>query len=234
MEDDNIDGNYYNNNKQNEQNQDDKTKIMELILSNLKAYVQKSYEPALEELKALLNLKKIPHIIDCFDISNFGNDFAVGACTRFMDGVPYKNGYRRFRIKKTLNQDDFSMMEEIISRRYRKNEEIETEKEVDDNTEKTTTATTMMIEELPNLIVIDGGKGHLNVALKTLKRMGLEKKLECVSLAKENEEIFVPSSNYPIIISKNKKSLKILQHIRDESHRFGLTYNRKLRKILVK
>jgi excinuclease ABC subunit C len=99
-------------NKPNEQNQDDKTKIMELILSNLKTYIQKSYEPALEELKTILNLKKIPHVIDCFDISNFGNDFAVGACTRFIDGIPHKNGYRRFKIKKIFNQDDFSMMEE--------------------------------------------------------------------------------------------------------------------------
>jgi excinuclease ABC subunit C len=231
VQDDDTDGNYYNNNEQNEQNQDNKTKIMELILSNLKAYVQKSYEPALEELKALLNLKKVPHVIDCFDISNFGNDFAVGACTRFIDGVPYKNGYRRFKIKKTFNQDDYSMMEEIISRRYRKNEEIEIETVV--RPEEKTKRTTTMIEELPSLLVIDGGKGHLNVALKTLKKIGLEK-LECVSLAKENEEVFVPHSNDPIIIPKSKKPLKILQHMRDESHRFGLAYNRKLRKIMVK
>jgi excinuclease ABC subunit C len=198
----------------------------------LKTYIQKSYEPALEELKTILNLKKIPHVIDCFDISNFGNDFAVGACTRFIDGIPHKNGYRRFKIKKIFNQDDFSMMEEIISRRYRKNEERETETVVEIG-ETTTSMMTMMSEELPNLIVIDGGKGHLNVALKTLKRMGLEK-LDCISLAKENEEVFVSHSNDPITIPKSKKPLKILQHIRDESHRFGLAYNRKLRKITVK
>ena len=91
---------------------------MELIISNLKTYIQKSYEPALEELKIQLKLKKIPHVIDCFDISNFGNDFAVGACTRFIDGVPYKKGYRKFKIKRNNNQNDFSMMEEIINRRY--------------------------------------------------------------------------------------------------------------------
>jgi len=219
-------------NKPNEQNQDYKTKIMELILSNLKTYIQKSYEPALEELKTILNLKKIPHVIDCFDISNFGNDFAVGACTRFIDGIPHKNGYRRFKIKKIFNQDDFSMMEEIISRRYRKKEERETETVVE-ICETTTSMMTMMSEELPNLIVIDGGKGHLNVALKTLKIIGLEK-LDCISLAKENEEVFVSHSNDPITIPKSKKPLKILQHIRDESHRFGLAYNRKLRKITVK
>ncbi len=226
---DNVDSNQ---NKPNEQSQIDKLKIMELIISNLKTYIQKSYEPALEELKTILKLKKIPHVIDCFDISNFGNDFAVGACTRFIDGIPHKNGYRRFKIKKNFNQDDFSMMGEIISRRYIKNEEREIETAVvpEGKTKRTTTATT--IEELPSLIVIDGGKGHLNVALKTLKKIGLEK-LECVSLAKENEEIFVPHSNDPIIIPKSKKALKILQHIRDESHRFGLAYNRKLRKIMI-
>lgn len=219
-------------NKPNEQNQNDKIKIMELIINNLKAYIQKSYEPALEELKTILNLKKIPHVIDCFDISNFGNDFAVGACTRFIDGIPHKNGYRRFKIKKIYKQDDFSMMEEIISRRYRKNEERETETVVEIGENTTPMMMMMMTEELPNLIVIDGGKGHLNVALKTLKRIGLEK-LDCISLAKENEEVFVPQSNDPITIPKSKKPLKILQHIRDESHRFGLAYNRKLRKITI-
>ena len=89
-------------------------------------------------------------------------------------------------------------------------------------TEEVDAITKELEDELPNLIVIDGGKGHLNMALKALKKIGLEK-LECVSLAKENEEIFASFSNDPIIIPKNKKSLKILQHIRDESHRFGLT-----------
>lgn len=233
--------------EEEEENQkdNDKIKIMELIINNLKTYIQKSYEPALEELKTLLKLKKIPHIIDCFDISNFGNDFAVGACTRFIDGVPHKNGYRRFKIKKIFNQNDFSMMEEIIIRRYKINgtqKQCTVEKVKDANyTGKVEmeedaaagTGETEASDELPSLIIIDGGKGHLNVALKALKKIGLEK-LECVSLAKENEEIFVSFSNDPIIISKNKKSLKILQHIRDESHRFGLTYNRKLRKIMIK
>jgi excinuclease ABC subunit C len=196
-------------------------------------------------LKISLRLKKIPHIIDCFDISNFGNDFAVGACTRFIDGVPYKNGYRRFKIKKTFNQNDFSMMEEIIIRRYHSTNEYYQQQQQKNGIDKDTTTnknimaeevdsvTKELADELPNLIIIDGGKGHLNIALKALKKIGLEK-LECVSLAKENEEIFTTFSNDPIIIPKNKKSLKILQHIRDESHRFGLLYNRKLRKIIMK
>jgi excinuclease ABC subunit C len=216
------------------QSDDDKIKIMDLIISNLKTYIQKNYEPALEELKILLNLKKIPHIIDCFDISNFGNDFAVGACTRFIDGMPFKNGYRRFKIKKIYNQNDFSMMEEIIIRRY-KIKDPDNEKDgnyLDTNNVIRNSKDLVEKEEFPDLIIIDGGKGHLNVALKALKKIKLEK-IECISLAKGNEEIFTPFLNNSIIIPKNKKSLKILQHIRDESHRFGLTYNRKLRKIMI-
>jgi excinuclease ABC subunit C len=227
--DDNDDDDIYKN-----QSDDDKIKIMDLIISNLKAYIQKNYEPALEELKILLNLKKIPHIIDCFDISNFGNDFAVGACTRFIDGMPFKNGYRRFKIKKIYNQNDFSMMEEIIIRRY-KIKDPDNEKDgnyLDTNNVIRNSKDLVEKEEFPDLIIIDGGKGHLNVALKALKKIKLEK-IECISLAKENEEIFTPFLNNSIIIPKNKKSLKILQHIRDESHRFGLTYNRKLRKIMI-
>ncbi len=215
-----------NDNKLNGDNQNDKTKIMELIINNLKIHVQKNYEPALEEIKILLNLKKTPHTIDCFDISNFGNDYAVGACTRFVDGIPFKNGYRRFKIKKVFSQNDFSMMEEIIRRRYRLHEKKEIEKVFNHVENKTG------IDELPHLIVIDGGKGHLNVALKTLKKSGLEN-LECIALAKENEEIFISSCNVPITLPKNKKPLKILQHIRDESHRFGLAYNRRIRKIML-
>ena len=226
----------------------DKIKIMELIISNLKTHIQKSYEPALEELKIQLKLKKIPHVIDCFDVSNFGNDFAVGACTRFIDGVPYKNGYRKFKIKRTNNQNDFSMMEEIVNRRYTikehqspqqiqaKEYENKSETDIGNNYargEEIEENRKDKSKQLPDLIVIDGGKGHLNVALKTLKKMGLEK-LECISLAKENEEIFLPFSETPLILPKNRKELKILQHIRDESHRFGLDYNRKLRKITIK
>jgi excinuclease ABC subunit C len=208
----------------------DKTKVMELIINNLNMHIQKSYEPALEELKSSLKLRKIPHIIDCFDISNFGNDFAVGACTRFIDGMPHKSGYRRFKIKKIASQDDFSMMEEIITRRYKMHGNSKTGKVITNNDGTSAAVSNDYDEDLPHLIVIDGGKGHLSVALKALKKIKLDR-LECVSLAKENEEVFAPFSNNPIVIPKNKKSIKILQHIRDEAHRFGLDYNRKLRKI---
>jgi excinuclease ABC subunit C len=213
----------------NEKNQnEDKIKIIGLIINNLKMHVQKRYEPALEELRSTLKLKKTPHTIDCFDVSNFGNDFAVGACTRFIDGVPHKSGYRRFKIMNTHSQNDFLMMEEIINRRYKGHENSKTGKVIDHDDK--TSRSNNYNDDPPNLIVIDGGKGHLNVALKVLRKIGLDK-LDCISLAKDNEEIFVQFSNNPIIIPRSKKSLRILQHIRDEAHRFGLTYNRKLRKM---
>ena len=113
-----MDSNYFLKEHQYESNDMNKYNIMQLILNNLKTYIEKNHEPALDELKILLRLKRLPYIIDCFDISNFGNDFAVGACTRFMNGIPEKKGYRKFKIKKVSYQNDFLMMEEIIRRRY--------------------------------------------------------------------------------------------------------------------
>jgi len=230
---DNVEFNYSNKPTNDNIQNGDKIKIMELITNNLRMHIQKNYEPALEELKSLLKLKKIPHIIDCFDVSNFGNDFAVGACTRFVNGIPHKSGYRKFKIKNTSSQNDFSMMEEIVSRRYKIHENPKTGKKEAISNHKDKTSIEDNDDDLPQLVVIDGGKAHLGVALKALKKIGLDK-LECISLAKENEEIFTQFSNNSIVIPKNKKSLKILQHIRDESHRFGLNYNRKLRKIDIK
>lgn len=200
--------------KNNSALKDDKIEIMNLILKNLSINIQKQYEPALDELKKTLKLSKVPHIIDCFDISNFGNEFATGACTRFVNGIPHKSGYRKFKIKGVMQQNDFEMMEEIIKRRYTN------EKDIKDQNKHTS-------EKYPDLIVIDGGRGHLNAALKVLKTIGLD--IQCISLAKENEIVFIPSSDNPIAISKYQKSLQILQHIRDEAHRFGLAYNKKLR-----
>ena len=140
--------------------------------------------------------------------------------TRFMNGIPEKKGYRKFKIKKVSHQNDFLMMEEILMRRYSPDKFSES---VSDD---------KRIDRFPDLIVIDGGKGHLNTAIETLKKIGIAE-IDCISLAKENEEVYTPSSTAPIIIPKNKKSLRILQHIRDESHRFGLTYNKYLRKKML-
>lgn len=200
-----------------ENNLQNKWDIMQLILSNLRTYISKRYEPALDELMEVLSLSKLPYVIDCFDVSNFGNEYAVGACTRFVNGTPEKNVYRRFKIKSIDHQNDFGMIEEIIKRRYKMNEKSDQ------------VFSEIKRDRAPDLIVIDGGKGHLNVALKTLEKMGLGH-IECISLAKENEEIYTRFSDKPVIIPKNQKSLKILQHIRDESHRFGLDYNIALRR----
>ncbi|MDF0679423.1 MAG: UvrB/UvrC motif-containing protein [Candidatus Nitrosocosmicus sp.] len=113
-----MDPNYLLEEHQYKSNDINKFSIMQLILNNLKTYIEKNHEPALDDLQKLLGLKRLPYIIDCFDISNFGNDFAVGACTRFMNGIPEKQGYRKFKIKKVPYQNDFLMMEEIIRRRY--------------------------------------------------------------------------------------------------------------------
>jgi len=181
--------------------------LINLILKNINLIKTKG-ESGLSELKELLELNDTPKIIECFDISNHGDEYAVGAMSRFVDGYPDKSGYRKFRIKTVKGRDDFAMIAEIVKRRY-----IRLIKEK---------------LEFPNLVLIDGGKGQLNSALNSLKSLRL--KIPCVSLAKENEEIFVPVKKVPIVISKNMPSLKILQHARDEAHRFGVAYNRKLRK----
>ncbi len=189
-----------------------KMDIINLILKNISLIHSKGGDLGLIELKEALHLSAIPHIIECFDISNHGDDFAVGSMSRFVDGKPNKSGYRKFKIKTVSGRDDFAMISEIIKRRYLR-----------------------LLEEnsqLPDLILIDGGKGQLNAALKSLQSLGLH--LDCISLAKENEEIFVPNQKNSIVISKDRPSLRILQYARDETHRFGVAYNRTIRKNQIK
>ena len=189
-----------------------KKDIINLILKNISLIHQKGGDPGLVELKDILHLDEIPNIIECFDISNHGEDFAVGSMARFVGGKPDKSGYRKFKIKTVTGRDDFAMIAEIIKRRYYRLSEEHS--------------------EFPSLIVIDGGKGQLSAAMNSLQSLGL--KLPCISLAKENEEIFTPKSKNPIVIPKSKPSLKILQHVRDETHRFGVAYNRTIRKNQIK
>ena len=186
--------------------------IINLILKNIKLIHSKGGDPGLVELKDILHLPTIPNIIECFDISNHGTDFAVGSMSRFVNGIPNKSGYRKFKIKTISGRDDFAMIGEIIKRRYYRL--------LEENS------------ELPDLVVIDGGKGQLNTAMKSLESLGL--KLPCISLAKENEEVYIPKNKNPVIISKDKSSLKILQYARDETHRFGVAYNRTIRKNQIK
>jgi excinuclease ABC subunit C len=183
----------------------ERKQLMDLIVRNLSTYISKGFEPALFDLKKVLNLRSLPKIIDCFDISNLGLSIAVGSCVRFVNGIPEKSFYRKFKIKTIKDQNDFAMIGEIVTRRYSKEDKL----------------------NLPDLVLIDGGKGQLNSALGAISKLSL--KIPCISIAKEREEIFVPNSPFPIVIHKSSKSLKILQYLRDEAHRFGLSYNIKLR-----
>ena len=189
-----------------------KKDIIDLILKNIKLIHSKGGDPGLVELKEILNLDVIPNIIECFDISNHGEEFAVGSMARFVGGIPNKSGYRKFKIKTVSGRDDFAMIEEVVKRRYYRL--------LEENS------------ELPDLIVVDGGKGQLSSAMKALESLGL--KLPCISLAKENEEVYIPKNKNPVIIPKYKPSLKILQYVRDETHRFGVAYNRTIRKNKIK
>ena len=189
-----------------------KKEIINLILKNINLIHSKGGDPGLIELKDILGLDVIPNIIECFDISNHGTDFAVGSMSRFIGGKPDKSGYRKFKIKTVSGRDDFAMIGEIIKRRYYRLLEDRS--------------------ELPDLIVIDGGKGQLSAAINSLESLGA--KIPCISLAKENEEIYLPKRKNPIIVSKTKSSLKILQYARDETHRFGVAYNRTIRKNQIK
>ncbi|MFL6460247.1 MAG: excinuclease ABC subunit UvrC [Nitrososphaeraceae archaeon] len=190
----------------------EKRQLMDLLIRNLILHIEKGYDPNIVELKNIIHLPTIPIVIDCFDISNFGTSFAVGSCTRFVNGKPNKTGYRKFKIRTIPRQNDFAMIEEVIMRRYPL-----TEKDIIDQI------------AIPDLIVIDGGKGQLSSAINAIHKIGLD--IPCISLAKENEEIYTAYSSKPIILPKSSGALKVLQHIRDESHRFGLAYNINLRKI---
>ena len=166
---------------------------------------KKKMEDALIDLKKYLKLEKLPRVIEGYDISNISGKFAVGSKVSFKDGKPNKKKYKHFRME-TPGPNDFAMMEESLTRRL---------KMVDRDPE-------------PDLIVIDGGKGQLGMACGVLEKLNLTH-IPIIGLAKEFEEIFIPNSSRPIIIPKNNKALHLLQQVRDESHRFAITYHRKLR-----
>ena len=166
---------------------------------------KKKMESALIELKKYLKLEKMPRVIEGYDISNISGKFAVGSKVSFKDAKPNKKKYKHFRME-TPGPNDFAMMEELLTRRL---------KMVDRDPE-------------PDLIVIDGGKGQLGMACGVLEKLNLTH-IPIIGLAKEFEEIYIPNSKRPIIIPKNNKALHLLQQVRDESHRFAITYHRKLR-----
>nr|WP_295001538.1 excinuclease ABC subunit UvrC [uncultured Methanobrevibacter sp.] len=166
---------------------------------------KKKMESSLIELKKYLKLENLPHVIEGYDISNISGKFAVGSKVSFKEGKPNKKMYKHFKME-TPGPNDFAMMEELLTRRL---------KMIDRDPE-------------PDLIVIDGGKGQLGMAYGVLEKLNLTH-IPIIGLAKEFEEVFTPHSSRPIIIPKNNSALYLLQQVRDESHRFAITYHRKLR-----
>jgi len=161
------------------------------------------------QMKLDLRLSVEPRHIECFDNSNIQGTSPVAACVVFKDGKPSKKDYRHFNIKTVEGPDDFASMEEVVYRRYKR-----------------------LIEEnqaLPNLIIIDGGKGQLGAALKSLERLNLRGKIAIIGIAKRLEELFYPGDSVPLYLDKKSETLKIIQHLRNEAHRFGITFHRNQR-----
>jgi len=156
-----------------------------------------------------LRMNQLPRHIECFDNSNFQGKYPVSAIVVFKDGKPSKKDYRHFNVKTVVGPDDFATMEEAVHRRYRRM--------LDEGT------------ELPQLIIIDGGKGQLSSALKSLKLLGIDKQVTVIGIAKRLEELYYPGDQYPLYLDKRSETLKVIQQLRDEAHRFGITFHRKKR-----
>lgn len=164
----------------------------------------------MEELRKAIGMEALPKHIECFDNSNIQGTNPVASCVVFRDAVPSKKDYRRFKIKTVIGANDYASMKEVVNRRY----------------------TRMMAEspeDLPQLIVIDGGKGQLDFAYQALSELGLIDKVTVIGLAKRLEEVIRVGDPYPLFIDRNSQALKVLQQIRDEAHRFGITFHRNLR-----
>jgi len=196
----------------------DKKKLLELSLKNA-LFFRKSkldqYEKLnpdiktdriLHQLKEDLRLRDLPRHMECFDNSNIQGRYPVSALVVFKNAKPSKKDYRHFNVKTVEGPNDFATMEEVVFRRYKR-----------------------VLEEngdLPDLIVIDGGKGQLSSALKSLRELGLDKKIPIIGIAKRLEEIYYPGDSLPLYIDKKSESLRVIQFMRDEAHRFGITFHR--------
>ena len=199
----------------------DKRELLELSLQNAKQYKvdklkrSEKFNPEQRATRLLTTIQKDLHLpvlpmqIECFDNSNIQGTNPVAACVVFKKAKPSKKDYRHFHIKTVVGPDDFASMREIVTRRY-----------------------TRLLEEkapLPQLIIIDGGKGQLNAATEVLRELNLLGKITIVGLAKRLEEIFYPGDPFPLVLDKTSETLKVIQHLRDEAHRFGITFHRHMR-----
>jgi len=199
----------------------DKKRIVELSLRNAKYYRQERFKQIkivdpdrhtnriMAQMKKDLHLPNEPRYIECFDNSNIQGTHPVAACVVFKDGKPSKKDYRKYNIKTVIGPDDFGSMEEVVHRRYKRL--------LDEG------------QELPQLIVIDGGKGQLSSAIKSLEILGLRKKIAIIGIAKRLEEIFYPDDPIPLYLDKKSETLKIIQQLRNEAHRFAITFHRNKR-----
>jgi excinuclease ABC subunit C len=199
----------------------DKKKILELSERNARFFRQEQFKQEritdpnrhanriMAQMKKDLRLSEEPRHIECFDNSNMQGTNPVAACVVFKDGKPSKKDYRHFNIKTVEGPDDFASMEEVVFRRYKRLQEEG--------------------EPLPQLIVIDGGKGQLSSALKSLDVLGLRGKIAIIGIAKRLEEIYFPGDSIPLYLDKRSESLKIIQQLRNEAHRFGITFHRNKR-----
>lgn len=196
----------------------DKKKLLELSERNAKYFMQErkaqqekanpgiKVQQLLETMQKDLRLKELPEHIECFDNSNIQGTNPVAACVVFKHGKPAKKEYRHFNVKTVSGPDDFSSMEEIIERRYKR-----------------------LLEEnqkLPQLIIIDGGKGQLHAALNSLEKLNLRGKIAIIGIAKRLEEIYFPEDSVPLYLNKNSESLRLIQYLRNEAHRFGISFHR--------
>jgi excinuclease ABC subunit C len=199
----------------------DKRKIVELSERNARFYRQERFRQikitdpdrhttrVMEQMKRDLRLSEAPRHIECFDNSNIQGTNPVAACVVFRDGKPSKKEYRHYNIKTVEGPDDFASMAEVVFRRYRR-----------------------LLEEgepLPQLIVIDGGKGQLSAALQSLERLGLRGRIAIIGIAKRLEEIYFPQDPIPLYLDKKSESLRIVQQLRNEAHRFGISFHRQKR-----
>lgn len=196
----------------------EKKALLDLSLRNAKFFMiekhkqeklvnpERHTERIMETMKSDLRLTEWPVHIECFDNSNFHGTNAVAACVVFKNGKPSKKDYRHFNIKTVEGPDDFASMQEVVYRRYKRLLEEE--------------------QSLPQLIIIDGGKGQLSSAMASIDELGLRGKITVVGIAKKLEEIYFPGDSIPVYIDKRSESLKIIQQLRNEAHRFGITHHR--------
>jgi len=197
----------------------DKKHLLELSERNAKYYMlekkkkQELTDPErhtrriLETMQKDLRMRELPERIECFDNSNLQGDYPVAAMVCFINARPAKKEYRHFNIRTVKGPDDFASMEEIIERRYKR---LLAEK-----------------KPLPQLIVIDGGKGQLSASVKSLEELGLRGKITIIGIAKKLEEIYYPGDSLPLFLDKTSETLRVIRHLRDEAHRFGITHHRK-------